>query len=646
VTSTKLGWFADQFLIDFSPEALAIGDLASKIGLQVPPSHLPVLYPTFSPSGYSSLGAGNFLPVWSQGEDRQLKNDTSWTEGAHTIQFGAEAEWIQTNNDNSRNEIGQFNFSGRYTRDPLTDAGGSSVADFLLGYVDASTFSTTTRVEARATLLAGYFQDIWKVNQRFTLNWGVRYRYLRPFYDIYNKLANVDMDTNPLQPPLILASQLRRSDFVHNSPYDFQPRIGLAYELLPGKVVVRAGYGVYSPFQRFSPFGDSSSMLVNPPYNVAVSTSSDGITPSSFLMNGIPADQVSLQQAKSVSLASQQRNPAHAYSQQWNMNVQYQFAPNWIFQVGYFGVKGTHLVNLLDANYVTSLGPGNINQRRRVKSLFIPTSVPGMAGPVSGVTVSPLGQILRTEFTGNSNFNSLQAKVEHQFSRGFTILGVWVWSKALGDTADSNPEGVSPGYGYQNPANLRQEYSPLATQLAQSFVFSGIWDLPYGHGRQFGSNVAPWANALLGGWSLGSILTLTSGRPFTVTVNGDPANSGQTNRANLVGNPYDVPGGQSVAEFFNTAAFAPNQPFTYGNLGRNAIIGPKYANLDASLMKEVTMFSVKDQPVNLQFRWDVFNFFNHPNFQFPGSTYGTPTFGELTSANDPRLMQIALKVIF
>jgi hypothetical protein len=646
VTSTKAGWFKDEFLINFSPEALALGNLAAKIGLQAPPSNLDVTYPTMNVAGFTSLGAGNFEPVWSNGQNRQIKNDTSWIKGAHTFKFGAESQWIQTNNVNARNEGGSFSFSGRYSRNSLTNAGGSPVTDFLLGYVDSSTYSTSTRVEARAILMTGYFQDDWKVSPRFTANLGLRYEYLRPFEDKYNKLANFDIDTDPLHPQLLLESQVGKSNFIHASPYNLQPRVGLAYQLIPEKVVLRGGYGIYSPFQRFSPFGDSSSVVVNPPYNVAVSTSSDGITPASLLRNGIPTDQLALQNATSVSLASLQRDPSHSYSQQWNANVQYQFAANWMFQLGYFGVRGTHLANLVDANYVTSLGPGNINQRRRFKSLFIPLSIPGQAGPVSGVVISPLGSVLRQENTGNSIFHSMQAKVEHRFSSGFTVLASWIWSKGLGDIRGSNPEGAAPGSTYQNPSNLRQERGLLDTQVAHSFVFSEIWDLPYGHGRRFGSNVAPWINAVLGDWSFGGILTLTTGRPFNITVNGNPANSGQTDRANLIGDPYAVPGGQTVAKFFNTAAFAPNQPYTFGNLGRNAMIGPGFENLDCSLMKQATPFKVKDQPVNLQFRWEVFNLFNHPNFGFPGNVLGTPTFGQLTYANAGRKMQAGLKFIF
>jgi Carboxypeptidase regulatory-like domain/TonB dependent receptor-like, beta-barrel len=646
VTTTKVGWFKDEFLINFSPEALALGNVAAKLGLQTPPSNLNVTYPTISISGFTSLGAGNFEPVWSDGQNREIKNDTSWIKGKHSVKFGAEVQWIQTNNVNARTEGGSFSFSGRYTRNSLGNAGGSPVADFLLGYVDGSTYSTSTRVEARATLLTGYLQDDWKLNPRLTLDLGLRYEYLRPFEDKYNKLANVDLDTDPLHPQLILASQVGRSQFVNSDPNNFQPRVGLAYQVIPGKVVVRAGYGIYFPFARLSPFGDSSSILVNPPYNVAVATSSDGITPASLLKDGIPPDQLALQNAKSVSLASTQRNPSYGYSQQWNMNVQYQFAGNWMFQVGYFGDRGTHLVNLVDTNYVQSLGPGNINQRRRFSSIFVPLSLPGQAGPVSGVVISPLGSILRQENTGNSIFHSMQAKVEHRFSNGFTLMASWIWSKGLGDVRGLSPEGAAPGSSYQNPANLRQERGLLDTQLAHSFVLSEVWELPYGRGRRFGTNLNPMMNTVLGGWSLGGILTLTTGHPYNITVNGDPANSGQTDRANLVGDPNAVPGGQRVSEFFNTAAFQANQPYTYGNLGRNAMIGPGFSNLDCSLMKEATPFKVKDHAVNAQFRWEFFNIFNHPNFGFPGGTVGTPTFGQLTNAANGRKMQVGLKFIF
>jgi hypothetical protein len=315
-------------------------------------------------------------------------------------------------------------------------------------------------------------------------------------------------------------------------------------------------------------------------------------------------------------------------------------------QVGYFAAKGSHLSNKINSNYVESLAPGNINQRRIYKSILVPTSIPGAAGPPQGVLVSPLGSIIRTQYTGNSTFHSLQAKMEHQFSQGFTLLTSWIWSRGIGDLIGDNGPGQAPGSGFQNMANLQAERGLMDVHLAHRFVLSAIWEMPFGRGRQFGGDLHPALDALFGGWSVGGILTLGTGRPYNVTVNGDPANHGETNRADVIGDPNDVPGGWSVQEFFNRAAFKANEPFTYGDLGRNALLGPGYQNVDFSLMKRTTLFAVADQPWDLQFRWELFNAFNRANFGFPGGTFGNPTFGQLTSAAEARKMQFGLKLNF
>ena len=646
VTTTKLGWDADKFLIDFSPEAKALGDVNADFGLQTPESGLESKYTNLNPAGFTGLGTGNFQPFFSNGQTRQLKSDTSWIAGNHSVKFGGEVQWLQMNVLNARNRGGNFAFSGRYTRNPQATTGGSSVADFLLGYVDSSTFSTDTRASSRSQLLGGYFQDDWKLTRRFTLNLGVRYEYVRPPEDVFGRLANFDIDTDPQNPTIILSTETAQPSFTDTDVNNFMPRIGLAYQLIQGKVVVRAGYGMFYPLARLSSFGDSDSILVNPPYNVEIAASSGGITPASFLRNGIPQNALALENARSVSLASTERDPAAGYAQQWNLNVQYQPANNWMVQVGYFATKGNHLANKIDANYVESLGPGNINARRRYKSVLVPLTVPGKAGPAAGVVISPLGGVIRTQYTGNSIFHSLQAKVEHEFSQGFTLLASWLWSKGIGDIIGDNGPGQSPGSGYQNMANIREERGLLDTHLSQRLVLSAIWDLPFGRGRQFGSDLHPVLDAFLGGWSAGGLLTLTTGRPFNVTVNGNPANSGDTNRADVVGDWEDVPGGQTVAQFFNTAAFRANQQYRFGSLGRNALLGPGFQNVDFSLMKRTTLFTAADQPWDLQFRWELFNAFNHANFGFPGGTLGTPEFGQLTSASTARKMQFGLKVIF
>ena len=646
VTTTKLGWDYDRFLIDFSDEAKALGDVAGQVGLLVPPSGLDVTYPTIGISGFTGLGGGNFLPFFSNGQTRQVKSDTSWIKGNHSFKFGVDAQWLQTNVRNARTRGGNISFGGRYTRNPQGNVGGSSVADFLLGYVNNSAFSSDTRASSRSHLIGGYFQDDWKLTPRFTMNLGVRYEYFRFPVDVFNRLANVDLDTDPRNPTIVLSTQTSQPSFTDPDLNNFQPRVGLAYQLVPEKLVLRAGYGMYYPLSRLSSFGDSDSFLVNPPYNVEVATTSDGITPSSFLENGIPPESLVLENASSIALASHEQNPSLGYAQQWNLNMQYQLAPDWMLQVGYFAAKANHLSNKINANYVESLAPGNINERRIHKSIVVPTSIPGAAGPPQGVLVSPLGDILRTQYTGNSVFHSLQAKMEHEFSQGFTLLTSWIWSKGIGDLIGDNGPGQAPGSGFQNMGNLQAERGLLDIHLAHRFVLSAIWEMPFGRGRQFGTDIHPALDTLFGGWSVGGILTLSTGRPYNVSVNGDPANHSETNRADVIGDPDDVPGGRSVAEFFNTAAFKANEPITYGDLGRNVLLGPNFQNVDFSLMKRTTLFALADQPWDLQFRWELFNAFNHANFGFPGGTLGNPTFGQLTSAAPARKMQFGLKLIF
>ena len=206
--------------------------------------------------------------------------------------------------------------------------------------------------------------------------------------------------------------------------------------------------------------------------------------------------------------------------------------------------------------------------------------------------------------------------------------------------------GAAPGATFQNMANLRAERGLIDPNETQRVVISGIWDVPYGRGRKFGTNLNRVLNTLVGDWSLQGIETFTTGHPFTVTVSVDNANAAETDRPNVVGNWAAVPGGSTLHQWFNTAAFQANAPYTFGNLGRNNMIGPNYENIDCSLVKQGRLFAVKDQPWNLQFRWEFFNVLNHPNFQFPGSSLGTPTFGQITAADPARLMQVAMKVVF
>jgi hypothetical protein len=192
--------------------------------------------------------------------------------------------------------------------------------------------------------------------------------------------------------------------------------------------------------------------------------------------------------------------------------------------------------------------------------------------------------------------------------------------------------------------DFSQERSLGSNHQKHRFVFSGVWDVPVGRGRTFGSSWSRALDAVAGGWSLSSIVTLSSGRVFTVTSQGDQANSGSTNRPNVVGNPLE--GESTINRYFNTAAFARNALYTYGNVGRNTMTGPGPSVVDFAALKQFQIAQVHDQGIRLQLRFEGFNLFNHVNFGLPNSTFGVAAFGQINSAGLSRKLQFGLKVLF
>jgi hypothetical protein len=445
-------------------------------------------------------------------------------------------------------------------------------------------------------------------------------------------MANWDMDTDPSNPRLILASEAEQRSTIATDNTNFAPRVGFAYKLKP-TVILRGGYGIFYEFPQ--PVGDAQFLVGNLPFAFTVSVPTDGIQPAFLLQDGLPASTLTLEGVTGATPSSYERNPSTGYTQQWNFNIQHEFAPDWMYQVGYYAATGTSLFVRKDGNYVAELGPGNPDLRRRFQTLAVPNS---------DVVLDTIGAVNRHEWSGNSAFHSLQGKIEHRFASGFTVLSSYIFSRTISNQLGFAPAGDSPGSGYQNLADFSQERSLGGQHVKHRFVFSGIYDLPFGRGRALGANWYPALDAVAGGWSVSSIVTLRTGRPYTITVQGDPANSRSTNRPDLVGDPEA--GESTLDRYFNTAAFARNAPFTFGNLGRNTMIAPGSANVDFSALKRFLLWEVAGQMLDLQFRFEAFNFFNRANFDIPGNVLGTPNFGQINGADPGRKLQFGLKIRF
>jgi hypothetical protein len=240
-------------------------------------------------------------------------------------------------------------------------------------------------------------------------------------------------------------------------------------------------------------------------------------------------------------------------------------------------------------------------------------------------------------------YHALVTKLEKRFSSGLTLLTSYTFSKAIGDACGASAAGDTSNCGYQDVRNMRPERSVDNIDVPHRLVVSSVYELPIGRGLRFGSGMPKIADGVLGGWSIGSIVTAASGRPYNVINSGNPANTGTytvVSRPNVVGDLNNVQ--RTLDQDFNTAAFAASAPFTLGSAGRNILRQRGFFNWDFSAHKE---FRVKER-VKLQFRFEAFHFTNTPRFGQAGATLGTATFGKITSADTPRNLQLGMKVVW
>lgn len=625
IMSVRGGWNLGLF-VRTSPAQTNGEFLNQTYGIPGGNQNIPGGFSSMGLTGYTNVGIGGFNPVDRDSQNRQMVGDLTWITGRHTVKFGASVLRSQNNIFNIRNEIGNYAFNARYT--------GDSVADFLLGMASSYDWSTRIQVDLRAWNMASYVQDDWKINEKLTVNLGLRYEVTLPYLDKRDRMGILDNTTDPANPRLIYAGAEGDDRYnramVATDKNNFMPRVGFAYKLNE-KTVVRSGYGVF--FMLFEPLGDAEFLIGNPTNAFGVGLSSSATTPAVLLNSGPPDGSLTLEKATGLTFVSYERRPNQSYAQQWNFNIQRELANNWLWEIGYSGSKGTHLVSRYDDNF-SPPGPGNINAKRPLKSLEIPGT---------GIVTSPLSGIYGYHHNGNSIFHGFLTKLEKRFSQGFTLLTSYGFSKTIGDTCGGAPQGNTSGCGYQDIRNLRIERSVDNQDVPHRFVLSGIYDLPFGRGRAMGSGMPRFADAVLGGWAIGSIVTAASGRPYNVTSQGNPANTGSllvVNRPNINGDPYAA--SRTVERDFDVSVFSPNAQYTVGSAGRNILRQRGFFGWDFSALKDFRIV----EAVTLQFRFEAFQFTNTPRFGQAGNGLGSNTFGQITSAETPRNLQFGMKLIW
>jgi len=570
-------------------------------------------------TGYPTLGVTN-VPNADASQDRQLSADVTWSKGQHSLKFGVQAYWLQTNFLSSQRSSGIFNFDGQYT--------GNALADFLLGAAYTDSLSNYSYLALRTPWTDLFVQDDWRVTPRLTLNLGLRWEFQPPAVQKNNTISNFNLDSDPGHPFLEPAGSLGNSiadRALQNVDYkQWAPRLGLAYSL-NSKTVIRAGFGIF--YSNLITEGGMQSLEINPPNNVRVSfTTNKAQPPTLILSDGFAPTALSLANASNVELVSYDIKGITPTDYQWNFNIQRQLPGGILVEVGYYGNKLDHMWRQIDGNPAPP-EPGNINANRRYTSTLVP-------GTPYAIT---LADVVRIQKDGWSAYNGLQAKIEKRYANGLTFIASYAYSKtiALGDTA-----------GVQNQQDWREDIAVSSLDMTQHFVGSAVYALPFGHGRQFGSHWNRVTDAVVGGWSFAPILTVSTGMPLNVTVNGSPSNTGATtsvDRPNVVGNWQLA--NPTVGEWFNTAAFVANAPYTYGDAGRNIIRGPGLVNLDLALHKS---FRITER-VSAQLRIESFNSMNTPALGAPNTVLGNPLFGQITATatgTTARDNQLGLKIVF
>lgn len=565
--------------------------------------------PNITIAGLNRTGAISNAPNNRSDNGYYLYDDFSHGVEKHSMEMGGDLVWEQVNGGVNSFARGNFGFRSTYTSQIGVPGTGNAVADFLLGYPSSSGRGLGTGFRNFRQRRGGlYFNDDWKVNDRLTLNLGIRWEYAGPGFEAHDHLSGFD----PATGTIILAGQNGVPRGLRDSNKgDVQPRIGVAYRL-GSKTVVRSGYGLY--FFPLTMFPTPFLNLLNTPFFTLESYFGDPNTPNLTLADAFPAGTG----VPSTSLFSVNAHLKDPYLHQWNVAVEREVGSGMTLTVGYLGNKGIDLRNSQNINAPTA-GPGTLQSKRPYPAFSTITSY---------------------ENIGSSDYHSGYVKVERRFSGGLTFQVNYTFAKLLDTGGIVQPGDLNDNLG-RNPLRPQDERGRSFFDARHRFVASYVWQLPIGRGQAVGKEWSGVLNQVLGQWQVNGLVTLQSGLPVTPVLATDNSNTGLfTDRPDLVGNPNNGP--KTVTQWFNTSAFAQPVQYSYGNAGRDIIDGPSIKTVDFSLFKGFTV----TEDVRIEFRTEFFNLFNHPNFDPPGTTFGTPTFGVVSSAGDSRQIQFGLKLLF
>lgn len=588
-------------------------DVAQKLGLQgANTGEDSGAMASLSISGYAGYSSSNLPEIVPQ--NTWEANDTvTYVHGAHSFRFGFDVIHNGFGFFQLAAPSGSLTFSGVYTNNPAMSSGGNGFADFLLGLpVSSSKSAAPDGVPYESYTEYGAFaQDQWRVSSRLTVNLGLRYDLFTPDKERHNRQSDFFLGPGST---LAIAGQNGISDTILNTQYhNFSPRVGVAYRV-GEKTVVRAAYGLF--YFDEQGIGGSTRLFINNPFAAQYAVSCSSTSPCLHTDTGIP----NTPSANNLPTVVYQPTPNLTPNvQQWNFTLERQVSNSLVLRGAYVGSHGDHL-NLNIQEDVADPGPGSVTAREPYPSV---------------------ASISAWEPRGPSSYNGLQLSAEKRFSAGLSFLAAYTYSKSLDQGAGGNSSTGESRINIQNPRDVAADYGLSNFDYKFRFTLSTIYDLPFGRGRRFVGSANAIEDALAGGWQITSIVTLQSGAPFSIQLATPTANTGTFTRPNRICDGNLPTSQQSINEWYNVSCFVAPPIYTFGNTGRNVLIGPGLETWDLGADKDFRL----TERFGLQFRSEFFNVLNHSNFGLPNGSIGSTSAGTITTEiTNARQIQFALRL--
>jgi hypothetical protein len=583
--------------------------------------------PSVGLSGYSGFGDNTDGPYQNNNNTLQFIDNVSWNKGKHSFKFGFEYDRQNFNQFGNQYSRGNYAFQPNATFSPA-HTGGDSFAEFLLGDI----YQATVAISAANVLFyrnaeAAFVDDTWKVRPKLTVSLGLRYELTPPFTDQINDLFIVHVphiyftpqapqsdwpyfvrqgqcsDPYTASPPIsvrwtttpaVCSNGLLPYQLMNTRHTDFAPRFGISYSP-DSKTVIRTGFGIFfSQDNSNSPYFDLAR-------NLAVRNSNIADTGSPTL-RGVPFGYDNAFPSTSGATVSitapyaYSDNPNHhtAYTMQYLLNIQRQFGQSWAVEVGYLGSLSRHMAGFWNQN------------------MGVPSPV-GLAA--SHLPFADFGFIQSVEDMGNGEYNSLAVKISKRFSGGLSLISAYTYGVSIDDTSAIRIQGYDTLFP-QNSACIRCERGFSSFDTRHRLVVSPLYELPIGTGKRLNINNSV-ANALIGGWQVGGILTAQSGIPQTITIGALDNSVTQSgyDRPNYVIGQSVKAADQTPNAWYNRAAFVLAPLGQFGTVGRNSALAPGVFSVNAELHKNFRMPYKESH--QLQFRAEAFNLLNHPNWGGP-----------------------------